>query len=127
MKHVRISFEVINIGLLNKLFSKDYQDVKYEDVIEMLKEKQKYQFYDMRTKDEYKQGHALGFNKNIDYYKARRTPSMLQRINKSKPVVVMCASGMRSKSTCKMLTKLGYEEVYNFKHGIRAWSGSVTR
>jgi rhodanese-related sulfurtransferase len=124
---VRIALEVIEIGLLHVLFGKDYQEVKYEEIVEMLQEKSKYQFIDMRTKQEYNQGHAQGFNKNIDYYKARRSPALLKRINKNKPVVLMCASGVRSRGTCKMLVKMGYEEVYNYKGGLRAWNGTLIK
>lgn len=39
--------------------------------------------------------------------------SKLSKINKSKPVIVVCASGMRSKSAVSILKANGYTEVYN--------------
>lgn len=118
---------MINIGLFSKLFSKDYEDVKYEEILDMIKEKHNYQFIDVRSKQEYKQGHGNIFNKNIDYSLAVRNPSLFNQIKKDKAVVVICASGARSNATCRMLKKMGYNKVYNVKRGYRAWNGTLVR
>ncbi len=114
------------MGILSMIFSKDYKDITSEELRVMMKEKNKYQFLDVRTKQEYKSGHAFGFNKNIDYYKFSRNHSMLERIDLDKPVVVMCQTGARSNGTCRMLSKMGCKEVYNFKRGIRNYHGTIT-
>ena len=114
------------MGILSKLFSKDYKDITSEELKLMMKEKNKYQFLDVRTQKEYKSGHAFGFNKNLDYYKFARNRSMLERINLNKPVVVMCQTGARSNVTCRILSKMGHKEVYNFKRGIRNYHGTIT-
>ena len=115
------------MSLLNMLFGKDYEDINSEQLLEMLKEKDKYQFLDVRTKQEFKHRRAKGFNKNIDYYKFARNASMLERVSKDKPVVVMCQTGARSNGACRMLKNMGHERVYNFKRGINAWSGPTTK
>ena len=40
---------------------------------------------------------------------------------KKKPVVLICASGMRSKSGVEQLKKEGFEQVYSLEGGFRAW------
>jgi len=52
---------------------------------------------------------------------------MLDRIDINKPVVVMCQTGFRSKGACRILSKIGHKEVYNFKRGIRNYRGTITR
>ena len=115
------------MGLFNFLMGKEYTDIDSATLREMLLEKDKYQFVDVRTKQEYKHGHIKGFNKNIDYYKFVRNQSMLDRISKDKPVVVMCQTGSRSAGTAHLLTKRGYKDVYNYRKGIRIWDGALTK
>jgi len=92
-----------------------------------LKDKEKYQFVDVRTKQEYKHKHIKGFNKNIDFYKFSRNVSMLDRSNKQKPIVVVCQTGSRSRSTCHLLHKLGFEEIYNVKGGFQYYRGPIAK
>lgn len=41
---------------------------------------------------------------------------------KDKPVIVVCASGNRSRSACRVLRKAGFQQVFNLGGGIRAWA-----
>jgi rhodanese-related sulfurtransferase len=41
---------------------------------------------------------------------------------KSRPVIVVCASGNRSSSACGALKRAGFEQVFNLSGGIGAWS-----
>jgi phage shock protein E len=63
---------------------------------------------DVRTKAEFASGHLKG-SINIPLQDLSRSVS---RINKSKPVIVCCASGMRSASAKSILKKEGFQ-VYN--------------
>lgn len=40
---------------------------------------------------------------------------------KDKPVIVVCASGNRSGSGCKVLKQAGFQQVFNLAGGIHAW------
>lgn len=64
---------------------------------------------DVRTRGEYQSGHIKG-SINIPL---QELPSNLSRINKSKPVITCCASGMRSSSAKSILRQNGYSEVHN--------------
>lgn len=63
------------------------------------------QIIDVRTPQEYKTGHIKG-SKNIPLDKLN---SQIGKINKNKPVITCCASGMRSGSAKGILAKSGFD------------------
>lgn len=72
---------------------------------------------DARTVGEYGRGHAEGFiNIPVDELRER-----IGEIDKTKPVYVMCQSGIRSYIGCRILTQNGYD-CYNFSGGYRFYS-----
>ncbi len=59
---------------------------------------------DVRTSSEFKQGHIHGAtNISVD-----QLPKNLGKLNKSKPVITCCASGMRSGRAAKFLKDNGF-------------------
>ena len=69
---------------------------------------------DTRTEKEYARGHVEGFiNIPVDSLRER-----LLEIDKTKPVYVMCQSGLRSYISCRILTGEGFD-CYNFAGGYR--------
>lgn len=72
---------------------------------------------DTRTPDEYAHGHVDGFvNIPVDELRER-----LSEIDRSKPLYVMCQSGLRSYIACRILSQEGYD-CYNFSGGYRFYS-----
>jgi rhodanese-related sulfurtransferase len=55
----------------------------------------------------------------------REIPARLSELDPSRPVVVMCHSGARSKRVAEYLLEGGFGEVYNLAGGIDAWSRDV--
>jgi adenylyltransferase/sulfurtransferase len=49
----------------------------------------------------------------------------LDLISKDKKIIVMCRSGARSANICNVLIDEGYEDVFNLKGGILAWSREI--
>lgn len=49
----------------------------------------------------------------------------LEKISKSKQVVIHCRSGARSGAICQALEKAGYDNVYNLKGGIIAYTNEI--
>lgn len=72
---------------------------------------------DTRTEEEYRRGHAEGFDKNIPVDRLRER---LGELDKTKPVYVMCQSGLRSYIACRILMQNGFE-CYNFAGGYRVY------
>lgn len=80
---------------------------------------------DVREKSEWKTGHVAGAIHvalgNID-----QAP---KRLHQDRPVIVMCASGMRSRTAAKHLRGLGYDAA-SLSGGMSAWQragGAVRR
>lgn len=67
------------------------------------------QIIDVRTKDEFQGGNIKG-SINIPLQALRTN---LSKINKNKPVITCCASGMRSASAKSLLASNGFTEVHN--------------
>ena len=49
----------------------------------------------------------------------------LDKISKDKQVVIHCRSGARSGAICQALETSGFNNVYNLKGGIIAWSTEI--
>jgi len=48
-----------------------------------------------------------------------------EKIDKNKPVVVMCRSGKRSAAAIMQLEQLGHTNLYNLRGGILAWADEI--
>jgi len=87
----------------------------YED-IPLLQKKDDITLLDTRTVYEYMRGHAEGFvNIPIDELREKLT-----ELDKSKPVYVMCQSGLRSYLATRILMQNGFD-AYNFAGGYRLY------
>lgn len=67
------------------------------------------QIIDVRSNGEYKDGHIKGAV-NIPLPNIQNN---LSKIKKDKPIITVCASGMRSASAKSLLKSKGFKEVYN--------------
>ncbi len=48
-----------------------------------------------------------------------------EKIDKDKPVVIMCRSGKRSAAAIMQLEQQGFTNLYNLKGGILAWADEI--
>lgn len=76
---------------------------------------------DVRTPDEYRQGHIPG-SKNVPLQSISKVTGMID--NKSTPIFVHCLSGARSRQAAAILKQMGYTNVKNIG-GISAYTGKV--
>jgi len=74
---------------------------------------------DVRTRGEFSSGYIRGA-KNINFLSANFR-NEISKLDKNKTYLVYCASGGRSAAACKIMTDLGFKEVYNLKGGIYGW------
>jgi rhodanese-related sulfurtransferase len=79
---------------------------------------------DVRESNEWKSGHAPGAI-HVPLGEIDKAP---RRLRQGRPVVVMCASGMRSRTAAKHLRGLGWDAA-SLSGGIGAWqrAGGVVR
>lgn len=74
---------------------------------------------DVRTEPEYLSGH-IKEAKNIPLDTISASNTDLSKLDKSKPIFVICASGNRSLTAAVKLKRLGYD-VTNVKGGMAFW------
>lgn len=75
---------------------------------------------DVRTPGEYAQGRLAG----AVLVPVQDLASRLSELpaDKTRPILVYCATGRRSRTASRLLTKQGYTAVHDMKGGIAAWS-----
>lgn len=80
------------------------------------------QIVDVREADEFAAGH-LPEARNIPVGKLAERIGELEKF-KNHPIIVCCASGMRSNKACAELKKQGFAKVSNLAGGVDAWVGA---
>ena len=78
---------------------------------------------DVRSQGEYALGHISGAE-NVPVETVTQAAASW---DKSKPIVVYCATGARSLNAAQFLKAQGFTHVYNLANGIAAWDGQVTK
>ncbi len=74
---------------------------------------------DVRTPDEYGEGH-LKEAKNADIL-SKDFATQLSALDKAKPILVHCQAGGRSTRALPALEKLGFTSVYHLDGGMNDW------
>lgn len=85
----------------------------------MLAEDENIVLIDVRTPEEFQQGHLEGA-KLINFYDANFQDEV-KKLDQAKKYVVYCRSGGRSAKSVDAMKKLGFSEVYNMSGGVLAW------
>ncbi len=76
---------------------------------------------DIRTKDEYKQGHITdAVHILLSEIKAGNLPAIEK--HKSAPIIVVCKTGHTAREAASLLVKAGFENVSLLKDGLISWS-----
>lgn len=79
-----------------------------------------YQLLDVRTAGEYQSGH-LKNSLQADWNNQDQFLDRIKYLDKSKPILVYCASGVRSGNAAQYLASAGFKNVQNLKGGLNAW------
>lgn len=99
-----------------------YMQISMDEAVEMMKTEKNYIILDVRTYDEYKEGHIPGAvcvpNETIGSDHISELP------DKEQCIMVYCRSGNRSKQAAGKLAQQGYTNVYEFG-GIIDWKGEL--
>ncbi len=74
---------------------------------------------DVRTPEEYSEGHIEGAL-NLDIYD-KQFSIELDKLDKTKPVYVYCKSGGRSSNASEIMKEKGFKEVYNLVGGYSGY------
>ncbi len=101
-----------------------YVNITAEEAKEMMNSQTGYIILDVRTKEEYDQGHIPGAVLIPDYEIKTRAEEVLT--DKDQLILVYCRSGRRSKLAAETLVALGYTNIAEFG-GIIDWPYEVTK
>ena len=84
------------------------------------KENPDFVILDIRTPQEYRQGHISG-SVNLDFYSPDFEHSIMN-LDKDKILLIYCRSGNRSGRALGILEGKGFSRVYHLSNGIIEWS-----
>ena len=99
-----------------------YHQITKQEAIEMMKKDDGHVIVDVRTIEEYEEGHIPGAVCIPNEVIAEEAEKMLP--DKEQVILVYCRSGRRSKEASQKLDDLGYRNVYEFG-GINDWTGEI--
>lgn len=101
-----------------------YKQISQEEAAQMMEEDDGHVIVDVRTREEYDEGHIPGAicipNEEITDTKPELLPDVDQVI------LIYCRSGRRSKEAAEKLFNMGYTHIYEFG-GIIDWTGEIEK
>lgn len=90
--------------------------INYEELKKIIKNNTKVNLIDVRSNQEYKEGHIQKAINLPIYELDKRIQSIVN--SKDEIIILYCQSDFRSKKGQKTLNKMGYSNVYYLKGGI---------
>jgi rhodanese-related sulfurtransferase len=97
-------------------------NVTPDEAAKLLQDKPDVVVLDIRTEDEFKEGHIAGA-KNIDYQGADFAKSVAA-LEKDKTYLVHCASGGRSTKSLKVFADQKFEKILHLDAGFKGWQAA---
>lgn len=110
---------LMTFSLLSIFSCKAYTDLSVSEFQAMLEKDQSVQLVDVRTAEEFAQGHLKGAV-NIDWKADDFAQKVSAQLDKDRPVMLYCRSGRRSAEAAAAAEKLGFK-TFNMKGGILAY------
>ncbi len=113
-----LTFALLSSILLSQILRGGASNAISSTQATMLINQHKGRFIDVRSADEFSQGH-IADAKNIPL------TELAEKIKKirgpDKPVILVCASGQRAQTAATQFQESGFNEVYVLKGGIQGW------
>ena len=107
------------MDLMKALFGQPLPSISATEVGEKLKNGKRPIVVDVRQPEEFRRGHISG----AKLIPLGELSSRMNELPKNKEIVLVCASGNRSRSATKMLVREGYEAI-NMNGGMMSWARS---
>ncbi len=106
--------------MLRKMLRRVYRSkdsIYQNEIMSIVKNNKNVVLLDVRSKQEYDEGHLKGAM-NIPVYELEyRVENELK--NKTTVIIAYCSAGIRSRKAIGILKKLGYKNLYNVEDGVR--------
>lgn len=89
-----------------------------------LKEEENTTILDVRTEEEYNDGHIPGA-KLIDVQDPQNFMDHIEKLPKDGKYYIYCNSGNRGNQACLVMEHNGFKQVSNLEGGYQAWEGET--
>jgi phage shock protein E len=89
-------------------------------------QKRKTAVIDVRTPDEYKEGHIKNAI-NYNVFDSVAFGKQINMLNKNKIYLLYCKSGIRSGKALVMMQQKGFKHFYHLSGGISGWTGEIEK
>ncbi|HPG10274.1 MAG TPA: rhodanese-like domain-containing protein [Chitinophagaceae bacterium] len=93
-----------------------------QEKFQRLMKKKKSVVLDVRTVEEYKDGHVPGA-RQIDVMKNDEFKNQVATLDKNKTYLLYCRSGKRSQAAMKLMKEMGFTKLYDLSGGFSGWTG----
>lgn len=104
----------------------NYQNVEASEISSRYQqEKDRYVWVDVRTPEEYEEGHIPG-TLHIPHDQMEQRHDELAKL-KDQNILLICRSGMRSVFAAEILADKGYTNLHNLKGGMLEWTGPTEK
>lgn len=112
----------LSLGFFTSCSSDEGYKTIDSKVAHTMMQEEKVVILDVRTPEEYSEGHIEGaINIPLDEIRSRSN-----ELNKDETILVYCRSGNRSKTASKELVKLGFVHVFDFG-GVNSWGYGLVK
>lgn len=107
------------------MFNSRFKDVSAEEAYNLIKDDKEFIILDVRTKEEYEDGHIPG----AKLIPVQVLPMKLKELSeyKDKPILVYCASGGRSPRAVDTLVNDDFQNIYHLSRGLSSWRHNLAR
>uniref|UniRef100_UPI0040492D15 rhodanese-like domain-containing protein n=1 Tax=Gelidibacter sp. TaxID=2018083 RepID=UPI0040492D15 len=122
MKKLSIILGIVFAVALTSCEKEDKGDIQVitSEEMQTLLELEDVQFVDVRSEEERKKSGYIEGSQNIDF----NSPTFdedINKLDKSKPVILYCKTGGRSAKCAQKLKDAGFVKIYDLKGGITQW------
>jgi len=101
-----------------------YKQISQEEAMRIMEEEEGYLIVDVRTEEEFQEGHIPdAINIPVESITDER-PSQLNDLKQV--LLIYCRSGNRSKQAAEKLAAMGYVNILEFG-GINTWKGEIVK
>lgn len=116
---IPILFLIVAPGVIGQETTAKSSLISVDQIKEVLKENPNVLLLDVRTPEEYKQGHLPGA-KNIDF-QSDDFQEKIDKLPKDQPVYLYCRSGNRSAKATSLIREMGFPHTYDMEGGFLKW------
>tara|TARA_B100001094_G_scaffold332736_1_gene406119 strand:- start:616 stop:1044 length:429 start_codon:yes stop_codon:yes gene_type:complete len=94
--------------------------ISQQEAVQLIN-KQNAMVFDVRSQDAFKKGHVVNaIQVSLSDIKNQQTTQLSKY--KVRPVITVCDLGQQSEQAADLLTKQGFEQVFNLKGGMNEWN-----